>query len=68
MKTIYETMELAKKGNILTDGVRTWKVISSDGTKIGMPYKWSKKMGPKFELWQDSQSKVSFIPNLKLLL
>lgn len=69
MKTIYSVLENLKKGDIVTDGVRSWKVSDSalDGADctIATPYKWTKKCGSKFELWADAQSKISSIKNLK---
>lgn len=67
--TIYNVLKNLKKGDKVTDGVRTWKVVESeiqgDDCTIAVPVKWTKKCGDKFELWGSSQEKISSIKNLK---
>lgn len=67
--SIHKIIKNCKVGDMISDGVRTWKVVESrkDGHDcvVAQPHNWNRKtMGPKFELWDDAQAKVSFIKNL----
>ena len=65
MKTIYEVMKTAKVGDLLTDGVRTWKVVDDVGEVFGIPLKYNKK---SFELWSACEfEKVAVIPGLRVI-
>ena len=67
--SIYNVLKPLKKGDKVSDGVRTWKVVESevqgDDYTVAIPLKWSKSCGESFELWGDAQSKLSTIKNLK---
>lgn len=71
MKTIHEILKKAKLGDILSDGSRTWKVVETkkngDDCTVAVPHRWNKKtMGPKFELWDDAQARVTILPELQI--
>ena len=65
MKTISEILTKAKKGDRLTDGTRTWKVIIWDGGKLAIPLRPKKN---NFELWGDCKlEQVAIIPGLRII-
>jgi hypothetical protein len=72
IKTIHQTIKNCQVGDMISDGVRTWKVSESkkDGHDcvVASPHNWDKKkMGSPFELWDDAVSRISVIPNLKVI-
>lgn len=73
MKTISEVIRSANLGDSVTDGIRKWKVTETNESGgecvVAQPVKtWNeKKHGSKFELWDAAESKLSIIPNLKLV-
>lgn len=69
LKTVHQVIKSCKTGDIITDGLRKWKVVESHkeggDCVIASPYNWDKKtMGKQFEIWDDAQAKISVIPNL----
>lgn len=73
MKTIYEVLSKAHKGDTITDGLRSWTVVDTEKTGDCivavpvMPFGPKKSRLKPFELWGDDLSKMSYIKNLSLI-
>ena len=65
-KTISELLNECKVGDIISDGVRSWKVVDDDfdGAIVARPYRWKKKDGASFELWSVGIESIAYIPGL----
>ncbi len=68
MKTIREVLLKANLNQKLTDGKRTWQVVSMDfdGAIVAKPIKFPKKES-SFELWSVGVESLACIPSLKLV-
>lgn len=70
MKTISKILKNTKKGDILTDGKRYWKVVDTnfDGCVVASPAKKNGEPSNKgFELWSSGIENVAIIPGLKVV-
>lgn len=71
-QTVHQVLQNAILGDLLSDGKRQWKVVETEkegsDCTVAVPHHWDdKKMGSKFELWDDAQAKVSYIPKLQIV-
>lgn len=66
--TIHQVIKNCVKGDMITDGTRTWRVVESykEGGEcvIASPHNWSQEYGPDFEIWDDAQARISMILGL----
>ena len=63
MKTIAQVMKKARKGDLLTDEKRVWKVENWGGTRIAVPCE-----AKSFELWATGRmEKIAIIPRLRIV-